>query len=74
MERHKERASDSTEDLVGAVEIDALIASLGVPGGGNEYEIKPDQRGVWWIYHKQIGSGEPVKQWIKKHEISRETL
>ena len=43
----------------------ALHASLGVAEEGNEYEIKPEYKGAFWITHKGVGSGEPLTQWIR---------
>jgi len=43
---------------------DNLIKSLGTTDGHNEYKIKPDKDGEWWIEHNGIGSGEPLKQWL----------
>ena len=42
--------------------INDLISSLGEPYKDNEYKVKPDDNGVWWIEHKHVGSGEPLKQ------------
>ena len=47
-----------------------LIRSLGDCVEGNEYEIVPDKDGRWWINHKVVGSGEPLKQWIES-ELSK---
>ncbi len=44
-------------------EIKALIESLGEPVDGNQYTIKPIN-GVWWIEHNNVGSGEPLEQWV----------
>ncbi len=41
-----------------------LSASLGECVEGNDYEIVADKDGRFWINHKQIGSGEPLEQWI----------
>jgi hypothetical protein len=46
--------------------MEKLIESLGEPIEGNEYIIKPID-GEWWIEHKEVGSGEPLKQWIETH-------
>ena len=43
---------------------DELITGLGEPAENNEYILKPDSNGVWWIEHKHVGSGEPLKQWL----------
>lgn len=31
---------------------------------GNAYEVVCDKDGNFWITHKEVGSGEPFKQWI----------
>jgi hypothetical protein len=31
---------------------------------GNAYEVVFDKDGKFWINHKEVGSGEPLKQWI----------
>jgi hypothetical protein len=41
-----------------------LIESLGTCQDGNDYEINADKSGEFWITHKVMGSGEPLKQWI----------
>lgn len=43
---------------------DKLIESLGEPSEGNEYTIKPNKDGQWWIEHKVVGSGEPLRQFL----------
>lgn len=40
-----------------------LSASLGEVEG-NKYEVVFDKDGQFWINHKEVGSGEPLKQWI----------
>jgi hypothetical protein len=46
-------------------EIKALIESLGEPVDGNQYTIKPID-GVWWIEHNNVGSSEPLEQWMAR--------
>ena len=46
------------------LDIDKLIESLGEPSKGNEFIISPDENGEWWIEHKVVGSGEPLRQFI----------
>ena len=41
-----------------------LSSSLGECVDGNDYEIVADKDGRFWIYHKVVGSGEPLEQWI----------
>jgi len=40
-----------------------LSKSLG-EADGNDYEVVFDRDGQFWINHKVVGSGEPLKQWI----------
>lgn len=46
---------------------DLLHDSLGETIEGNEYTIAPYDPlgGDFWITHNKVGSGEPLKQWIK---------
>lgn len=41
-----------------------LSSSLGECVEGNNYEVVSDKDGSFWINHKEVGSGEPLKQWI----------
>lgn len=41
-----------------------LHASLGECSNDHSYTIKAEN-GEWWIEHNQVGSAEPLKQWIK---------
>lgn len=41
-----------------------LESSLGECVEGNDYEVVADKDGSFWINHKEVGSGEPLKQWI----------
>ncbi len=41
-----------------------LSSSLGECVEGNDYEIVADKDGRFWISHKEVGSGEPLEQWI----------
>lgn len=40
-----------------------LSSSLGECVKGNNYEIVAEKDG-FWINHKEVGSGEPLTQWI----------
>jgi len=42
-----------------------LSSSLG-ESEGNIYEIVFEDDGQFWIYHKFVESGEPLKQWIEE--------
>ena len=42
-----------------------LSLSLG-EAEGNTYEIVFEDDGQFWIYHKFVESGEPLKQWIEE--------
>lgn len=56
----------------GAEEIlTSLIKSLGEPTKihNHIYEIRPytvEHKTEWWIFHKEVGSGEPLTQWLNK--------
>ena len=41
-----------------------LIHSLGECCKESSYSIKSDGDGIWWISHDQVGSGEPLSQWL----------
>lgn len=41
-----------------------LSSSLGECVEGNDYEIVAYKDGRFWINHNEVGSGEPLKQWI----------
>lgn len=43
--------------------VDDTINSLGECVEGNEYRIFPIA-GQWWIEHKHVGSGEPLRQFL----------
>jgi len=58
-------AQNTTKSLTA----DELIKSLGTPELENEYILKPDKDGTWWIEHKHVGSGEPLKQWLTNRGI-----
>lgn len=42
----------------------SLIESLGEATPDNEYSLKPDENGEWWLTHKHVGSGEPFEQFL----------
>ena len=54
----------------GAEEILAsIVESLGEPINihNHVFEIRPytvEHKTEWWIFHKEVGSGEPLKQWL----------
>ena len=56
----------------GAEEIlTSLIKSLGEPTKihNHIYEIRPytvEGKTEWWMFHKGVGSGEPLAQWLNK--------
>jgi len=56
----------------GAEEILAsIVESLGEPINihNHVFEIRPytvEHKTEWWIFHKEVGSGEPLKQWLGK--------
>ena len=50
---------------VALADVSALLSSsLGECVEGNDYEILADKDGRFWINHKEVGSGEPLTQWI----------
>lgn len=46
-----------------------LIESLGEATPDNEYTLKPDENGEWWLTHKHVGSGEPFEQFLNSETI-----
>ena len=56
-------------NVVDTLPADVLIKSLGEAKEPNEYILKT-HNGVWWIEHKHVGSGEPLKQWLTDKPIS----
>ncbi len=44
--------------------VSGIVDSLGEPSNDNDYQIH-SIRGERWITHMKIGSGEPLKQWLK---------
>lgn len=57
-------ASQSKPQLNIEKMVDGIVDSLGETSKGNDYQIH-SIRGERWITHKEIGSGEPLKQWLK---------
>jgi hypothetical protein len=53
--------------------VSSIIQSLGEHEEGVEhsYEIK-FYAGKWWITHQQVGSGQPVDQWLE--DVIKEAL
>jgi hypothetical protein len=51
--------------------IDSIVESLGDPINihNHAFEIRPytvEHKTEWWIFHKEVGPGEPLKQWLGK--------
>ena len=51
--------------------IDSIVESLGDPINihNHAFEIRPytvEHKTEWWIFHKEVSSGEPLKQWLGK--------
>ena len=51
--------------------IDSIVESLGDPINihNHAFEIRPytvEHKTEWWIFHKEAGPGEPLKQWLSK--------
>ena len=57
-------ASQSKPQLNIEKVVSGIVDSLGAPIEGNDYTIHTIN-GERWITHKEIGSGEPLKQWIE---------
>ena len=55
----------------GAEEIlESIVESLGEPINihNHIFEIRPytvEHKTEWWIFHKEVGSGEPLAQWLQ---------
>lgn len=61
----------ATENVINSIKRNhkLLIQSLGEPTKDNEYILKPDSDGVWWLTHKHVGSGEPLEQFLNAKPI-----
>ena len=51
--------------------IDSIVESLGDPINihNHAFEIRPytvEHKTEWWIFHKEVSSGEPLAQWLSK--------
>ena len=51
--------------------IESIVESLGDPIyiHNHVFEIRPytvEHKTEWWIFHKEVGSGEPLAQWLNK--------
>ena len=51
--------------------IESILESLGDPINihNHAFEIRPytvDHKTEWWIFHKEVASGEPLAQWLDK--------
>ena len=67
LEKYVDHLESKAENLpISDVRLSAneLIQSLGECKDGNAYKIEPSSEGRWWIIHKEIGSGEPLRQWL----------
>lgn len=67
-----DKAIDVAFALYGVVDTlpaDDLIKSLGEAKTPNEYILKTNN-GVWWIEHKHVGSGEPLRQLLTDKPVS----
>lgn len=69
LEKEKDEALRLLNDALKLIHSlpDLLHDSLGETIEGNEYTIAPYDPlgGDFWITHNKVGSGEPLKQWIK---------
>ena len=65
-------ALDALPPAEGAEEIiESILESLGDPINihNHAFEIRPytvDHKTEWWIFHKEVASGEPLAQWLSK--------
>jgi hypothetical protein len=56
--------------MIDTAKIDVIVSSIIQSLGEHEesvehsYEIK-FVAGKWWIIHQQVGSGQPVDQWLQ---------
>src|SRR5690606_16464883 len=62
----KEKVAEGAEDILASI-----VESLGEPINihNHVFEIRPytvEHKTEWWIFHKEVGSGEPLKQWLGK--------
>lgn len=60
------RSSATAEEI-----IESILESLGDPINihNHAFEIRPytvDHKTEWWIFHKEVASGEPLAQWLDK--------
>ena len=51
--------------------IESILESLGDPINihNHAFEIRPytvDHKTEWWIFHKEVSSGEPLAQWLSE--------
>src|SRR5690606_41721473 len=62
----KEKVAEGAEDILASI-----VESLGEPINihNHIFEIRPytvEHKTEWWIFHKEMGSGEPLAQWLNK--------
>ena len=57
-------ASQSKPQLNIEKVVSGIVDSLGEPSNDNDYHIH-SVNGNRWITHNEVGSGEPLKQWLK---------
>lgn len=68
----QEFAAQPQPTAEGAEEIlESIVESLGEPINihNHIFEIRPytvEHKTEWWIFHKEMGSGEPLAQWLNK--------
>lgn len=58
------RVNASLHGVIDTLPCANLIKSLGEPIEDNTYIVKPDKDGKWWIEHTEVGSAQPLKQWL----------
>ena len=64
--QQKPSSSATAEEI-----IESILESLGDPINihNHAFEIRPytvDHKTEWWIFHKEVASGEPLAQWLSK--------
>ena len=66
MERQPQPTAEGAEEILASI-----VESLGEPINihNHVFEIRPytvEHKTEWWIFHKEVSSGEPLAQWLDK--------
>lgn len=64
-ERRQQPTAEGAEEI-----LESIVESLGEPINihNHIFEIRPytvEHKTEWWIFHKEVGSGEPLAQWLQ---------